>query len=53
MMTDKYLREIVLEELDFEPSVDASQTGVAVDNGPGPPPGFPLERPAQPQEIEP
>jgi osmotically-inducible protein OsmY len=32
-MSDKYLRQIVLEELDFEPSVDAANIGVAVENG--------------------
>ena len=32
-MTDKYLRQLVLDELDFEPSVDAANIGVAVENG--------------------
>jgi osmotically-inducible protein OsmY len=32
-MTDKYLRQVVIDELDFEPSVDAANIGVAVENG--------------------
>jgi len=32
-MTDKYLRQLVLDELDFEPSVDAANIGVAVEKG--------------------
>jgi osmotically-inducible protein OsmY len=32
-MTDRYLRQLVLDELDFEPSVDAVNIGVAVDKG--------------------
>jgi osmotically-inducible protein OsmY len=32
-MTDKNLRQMVLDELDFEPSVDAAHIGVAVENG--------------------
>jgi len=32
-MTDKYLRQLVLDELDFEPSVEAANIGVAVENG--------------------
>lgn len=32
-MTDKALRNSVLQELDFEPSVDASDIGVTVDDG--------------------
>jgi len=32
-MTDRSLRQFVVEELDFEPSVDAEHIGVAVDNG--------------------
>jgi osmotically-inducible protein OsmY len=32
-MDDKQLRQNVLEELDFEPSVDAAHIGVAVDDG--------------------
>ena len=32
-MTDTLLRQLVLDELDFEPSVDAAHIGVAVDNG--------------------
>jgi osmotically-inducible protein OsmY len=33
MMTDKTLRQTIVDELDFEPSVDAASIGVAVDNG--------------------
>ncbi|RXF69894.1 BON domain-containing protein [Hansschlegelia zhihuaiae] len=32
-MTDKYLRSLVVEELEFEPSIDAEHIGVAVENG--------------------
>ena len=32
-MTDTYLRQAIVEELDFEPSVNAANIGVAVDNG--------------------
>jgi len=32
-MTDKYLRQMILEELDFEPSVDAANIAVTVENG--------------------
>lgn len=32
-MSDKLLRQNVIEELDFEPSIDAASIGVAVDNG--------------------
>jgi osmotically-inducible protein OsmY len=32
-MTDKTLRQTIVDELDFEPSVDAARIGVAVDNG--------------------
>jgi osmotically-inducible protein OsmY len=32
-MTDKILRQTIIDELDFEPSVDAANIGVAVDNG--------------------
>jgi osmotically-inducible protein OsmY len=32
-MTDTYLRQTIVDELDFEPSVDAANIGVAVDNG--------------------
>jgi osmotically-inducible protein OsmY len=32
-MTDAYLRQAIVDELDFEPSVDAANIGVAVDNG--------------------
>lgn len=32
-MDDKVLRQAVLDELDFEPSIDAADIGVAVDNG--------------------
>jgi len=32
-MTDKSLRQFVIDELDFEPSVDAEHMGVAVENG--------------------
>src|SRR5271169_2999065 len=31
-MTDIYLRQLVLDELDFEPSVEAANIGVAVEN---------------------
>ena len=32
-MTDKYLRQTIVDELEFEPSVDAANIGVAVENG--------------------
>jgi osmotically-inducible protein OsmY len=32
-MTDKILRQAIVDELDFEPSVDAANIGVAVDKG--------------------
>jgi osmotically-inducible protein OsmY len=32
-MTDKALRQTIIDELDFEPSIDAANIGVAVDNG--------------------
>jgi osmotically-inducible protein OsmY len=32
-MTDKVLRQTIVDELDFEPSVDSANIGVAVDNG--------------------
>ena len=32
-MTDKQLRLDIIEELDFEPSIDAAEIGVAVDQG--------------------
>jgi osmotically-inducible protein OsmY len=32
-MDDKVLRQIVIDELDFEPSIDAANIGVAVENG--------------------
>ncbi|MBV8568333.1 MAG: BON domain-containing protein [Methylobacteriaceae bacterium] len=32
-MDDKTLRQMVIDELDFEPSVDAAHIGVAVENG--------------------
>ena len=32
-MLDKTLRQTIVDELDFEPSVDAANLGVAVDNG--------------------
>lgn len=32
-MADKYLRQLVIDELDFEPSVDAANIGVAVERG--------------------
>ena len=32
-MTDKVLRQTILDELDFQPSVDATNIGVTVDNG--------------------
>jgi hypothetical protein len=32
-MTDKLLKQEILDELDFEPSVDAAGIGVAVENG--------------------
>jgi len=32
-MTDTYLRQAVVDELDFEPSIDAANIGVAVENG--------------------
>ena len=32
-MTDKVLRQTIVDELDFEPSVNSANIGVAVDNG--------------------
>ncbi|MDP4003347.1 BON domain-containing protein [Methylobacterium sp. NEAU K] len=32
-MSDKFLRQNVIDELDFEPSIDAASIGVAVENG--------------------
>ena len=32
-MTDKDLRRDVLDELDFDPSLDAAEIGIAVSNG--------------------
>ncbi len=32
-MSDKLIRQNVIDELDFEPSIDAAHIGVAVDNG--------------------
>jgi osmotically-inducible protein OsmY len=32
-MNDKILRQSIIDELDFEPSIDAANIGVAVDNG--------------------
>jgi osmotically-inducible protein OsmY len=32
-MTDKVLRQTIVDELDFEPSIDSANIGVAVDNG--------------------
>lgn len=32
-MDDKLLRQLVVNELDFEPSVEAEHIGVAVDDG--------------------
>ncbi len=32
-MTDKYLRQVAIDELDFEPSVDAANIGIAVEKG--------------------
>ena len=32
-MSETFLRQIILEELDYEPSLDATHIGVAVDNG--------------------
>ena len=33
LMLDKTLRQTIVDELDFEPSVDAANIGVALDNG--------------------
>jgi osmotically-inducible protein OsmY len=33
VMTDHELRQLIIDELDFEPSIDASDIGVAVENG--------------------
>jgi osmotically-inducible protein OsmY len=33
LMTDKAFRQTIVDELDFEPSVDAANIGVAVENG--------------------
>jgi len=32
-MTDSSLRQDIIDELDFEPSIDAADIGVAVENG--------------------
>ena len=32
-MDDKTLRQFIIDELDFEPSIDAANIGVAVENG--------------------
>lgn len=32
-MTDKILRQTIIDELDFEPSIDGENIGVGVDNG--------------------
>lgn len=32
-MTDKALRQTIIDELDFEPSLDSANIGVAVDKG--------------------
>ncbi|MBB2830679.1 UNVERIFIED_ORG: osmotically-inducible protein OsmY [Rhizobium esperanzae] len=32
-MNDRKLRQDIIDELDFEPSVDAANIGVAVENG--------------------
>ena len=32
-MDDKTLRQLVIDELDFEPSIDSADIGVAVDDG--------------------
>jgi osmotically-inducible protein OsmY len=32
-MEDKYLRQSIIDELDFEPSIDAADIGVAVEGG--------------------
>ena len=32
-MDDKTLRQIIIDELDFEPSIDAAHIGVAVEGG--------------------
>jgi osmotically-inducible protein OsmY len=32
-MTDKGLKQLIEEELDFEPSIDAADIGIAVENG--------------------
>jgi osmotically-inducible protein OsmY len=32
-MDDKVLRQFIIDELDFEPSIDAANVGVAVENG--------------------
>jgi osmotically-inducible protein OsmY len=33
LMSDKVLRQTIVDELDFEPSIDSANIGVAVDNG--------------------
>jgi len=33
MMDDKTLRQIIIDELDFEPSIDAAHIGIAVESG--------------------
>ena len=32
-MTDKHVRQDIIDELDFDPSVNAAHIGMAVDNG--------------------
>ena len=33
LMSDKILRQTIVDELDFEPSIDFTNIGVAVENG--------------------
>jgi osmotically-inducible protein OsmY len=33
VMGDKTLRQFIIDELDFEPSIDSANIGVAVENG--------------------
>jgi osmotically-inducible protein OsmY len=33
MMSEAFLRQIILEELEYEPSLDATHIGVAVERG--------------------
>ena len=35
-MRHKILRQTIIDELDFEPSIDGENIGVGVDNGVGP-----------------